>query len=79
MFVTFEGIDGSGKSTQAALLRDWLRAEPGERDGYAEVKRRLAGTSGSTDAYAHDKEPWFADAVPRALAWADRTGWTNQG
>ena len=48
MFVTFEGIDGSGKSTQARLLDEALRAaghdviltrEPGGSPGAEEIRR----------------------------------------
>jgi dTMP kinase len=48
MFLSFEGIDGSGKSTQARLLADTLRAEgravvltrePGGSAGAEEIRR----------------------------------------
>jgi dTMP kinase len=48
MFLSFEGIDGSGKSTQARLLADGLRAEgrsvvltrePGGSPGAEEIRR----------------------------------------
>ena len=50
LFITFEGIDGSGKSTQARLLADRLRAqgcevvltrEPGGSPGAEDIRRLL--------------------------------------
>ena len=50
MFVTFEGIDGSGKSTQLRLLADHLQAkghevivtrEPGGSEGAEDIRRLL--------------------------------------
>lgn len=67
--------DASPAWRLALLLRDWLRAEPGEREGYAALKAGLVAQGLSTSAYAAAKEPWFAEALPRAQAWAERTAW----
>lgn len=59
MFVTFEGIDGSGKSTQARLLAQTLESEgrevvltrePGGSDGAEEIRRLVL--EGSVDRWS---------------------------
>lgn len=45
MLITFEGLDGSGKTTQAARLRDWLQAR-----GYAVLLTREPGGTAIGDA-----------------------------
>ncbi len=71
MFVTFEGVDWSGKSTQAGLLVDWLRGlgrpvlatrEPGGTP-VAEAVRDVV-------LHGHDMTPW-AEAALYAAARAD--------
>ncbi|HET6505101.1 MAG TPA: dephospho-CoA kinase [Amycolatopsis sp.] len=59
----------------ALLFADWLRANPAEREAYAEVKARLASAHDDTEAYAADKQPWVNAAFLRAEDWAGRTGW----
>jgi dTMP kinase len=71
MFVTFEGVDWSGKSTQAALLAGWLGAE-----GRHVLLTREPGGTPIAEAvrevvlHSHDMTPW-AEAALYAAARAD--------
>lgn len=60
----------------ALLFRDWLIHEPAARQGYASEKHRLLTLDDRTSVYAEAKEPWFAEALPRAERWAVETSWT---
>jgi dTMP kinase len=71
MFVTFEGVDWSGKSTQAELLAEWLRAQ----GRTVTTSREPGGTplaEGVRDLvlHGHDMAPW-AEAALYAAARAD--------
>jgi dTMP kinase len=71
MFVTFEGIDGSGKSTQAELLADWLREQ-----GRTVLATREPGGTPVGEAvrnlvlHGDDVSPW-AEAALFAAARAE--------
>ena len=64
MFLTFEGVDWSGKSTQAELLADWLRGE-----GRPVVATREPGGTPVAEAlrdlvlHGEDMAPWTEAAV----------------
>src|SRR6056297_1264448 len=68
MFITFEGIDGSGKSTQARLLADRLpdavlTREPGGSPGAEEIRRLLL--TGDTDRWSAETEILLFTAARR--------------
>src|SRR4051812_20235335 len=71
MFVTFEGIDGSGKTTQAALLAEWAAA-----NGHAVVAVREPGGTPLGEAVREllldgpEMTPW-AEATLFAAARAE--------
>jgi dTMP kinase len=71
MFVTFEGVDWSGKSTQAGLLAGWLSDE-----GRTVLLTREPGGTPVAEAvrdvvlHGHDMTPW-AEAALYAAARAD--------
>ena len=71
-FITFEGIDGSGKSTQARLLAAFLKAtgadivltrEPGGSPGAEEIRRLLV--EGSPDRWSPKTEILLFTAARR--------------
>ncbi|MEV0067421.1 MULTISPECIES: dephospho-CoA kinase [unclassified Amycolatopsis] len=62
----------------ALLFRDWIRANPAERDAYAAVKEQLArehSADGTVADYADAKQGWVNDAFTRAGIWAEQTSW----
>ena len=68
MFVTFEGIDGSGKSTQARLLAERLddvvlTREPGGSPGAEEIRQLVL--TGDPDRWTAEKEILLFTAARR--------------
>ncbi|MCT4555654.1 MAG: dTMP kinase [Pelagimonas sp.] len=72
LFITFEGIDGSGKSTQARLLADTLRAqghtviltrEPGGSPGAEEIRTLVL--QGDPDRWSAETELLLFTAARR--------------
>lgn len=72
LFLSFEGIDGSGKSTQARLLAEALRArghavtltrEPGGSPGAEEIRRLVL--EGATDRWSAETEILLFTAARR--------------
>ena len=72
LFIAFEGIDGSGKSTQAKLLAEALRAEkhdvvltrePGGSPGACEIRRLVL--EGDPDRWSAETETLLFTAARR--------------
>lgn len=64
-------VDGWPNQRFALLFPAWLAANPDAREEYLQIKRAALSAPDYVDA----KEPWFAEAYPKALAWAEATGW----
>ena len=72
LFISLEGIDGSGKSTQARRLADWLRdqgrdpvltREPGGAPGAEDIRRLLV--EGDPDRWSPETEILLFTAARR--------------
>jgi dephospho-CoA kinase len=68
-------VTGSPGWRYALLMRDHLRADPARRQGYADLKRRLAAQAADVATYTDAKNPWFDEEHVLAERWAAATGW----
>ncbi len=60
----------------ALLFPRWLASDTALAAEYLQVKQNAAELQAAgTMNYPDAKEPWFEQAYPRGLAWADSTGW----
>ncbi|MFI7073859.1 dephospho-CoA kinase [Micromonospora sediminicola] len=66
---------GSAGWRYALLMRDHLRADPGRRADYLQVKRDLAATAPAGAEQGTLGDPWFDEEHLRAEEWAAQTGW----
>ena len=67
---------GMLRQRHALLFRDFLRAEPGVREGYELMKRRAAALyPRNIDAYLWLKAPIIHVIHVTAEQWAEATGW----
>lgn len=64
-------VDGWPNQRFALLFPAWLAANPEAREEYLQIKRAALSAPDYVDA----KEPWFAEAYPKALAWAEAASW----
>lgn len=61
------------KTFEITSVRDYLRAHPGEREKYGELKRRLYGEYPlNYFAYRAEIEEYLEQLAPRAVAWKNR-------
>ena len=68
-------VEGSPGQRFALIFRDWLRDEPAVVAEYLAMKQAAQIGAREVLDYSEAKEPWFDAAYPRALAWAELTGW----
>ena len=66
---------GSAGHDFSLAFRDWLRAVPAERDGYAAEKARLAALHPRARDYGRAKQAWFDTAYRRVVAWTREVDW----